>query len=83
MRSSLKRSASGELKSRGSVVGSDVEAMSDEELKKAAVKNECFRKDVLPLQKSRVILALKSCGHTVGYLGDGIKPMRRLFALQT
>jgi Mg2+-importing ATPase len=45
--------------------------MSDDELKNIAPRTTVFAK-MSPLQKSRVILALKSSGHTVGYLGDGI-----------
>lgn len=59
------------LKIEGLLLGSEVEAMSDEELKKSAPKTTVFAK-MSPLQKSRVILALKSSGHTVGFLGDGI-----------
>ncbi|MBI2743517.1 MAG: magnesium-translocating P-type ATPase [Chlamydiales bacterium] len=59
------------LKIEGMLLGAEVEAMSDEELKKAAPRMTIFAK-MSPLQKSRVILALKSCGNTVGYLGDGI-----------
>jgi len=55
----------------GLLLGTEVEAMSDEELKKMAPRTTVFAK-MSPLQKSRVILALKASGHTVGYLGDGI-----------
>jgi Mg2+-importing ATPase len=59
------------LKIEGMLLGSDVEAMKDEELKRQVSHTTIFAK-MSPLQKSRVILALKSNGHTVGYLGDGI-----------
>jgi Mg2+-importing ATPase len=55
----------------GLLLGTEIEAMSNEELKIAALRTTVFAK-VSPLQKSRVILALKSSGHTVGFLGDGI-----------
>lgn len=55
----------------GLLLGTEVEAMSDDELKNIAPRTTVFAK-MSPLQKSRVILALKSSGHTVGYLGDGI-----------
>ena len=54
-----------------SMLGKDVEALSDAELPDAAEHTTIFAK-MSPLQKSRVIRALKNKGHTVGYLGDGI-----------
>jgi Mg2+-importing ATPase len=53
------------------MLGKDVEASSDSQLAEAAEHTTIFAK-MSPLQKSRVIRALKSKGHTVGYLGDGI-----------
>jgi Mg2+-importing ATPase len=53
------------------MLGKDVEALSDVQLADAAEHTTIFAK-MSPLQKSRVIRALKSKGHTVGYLGDGI-----------
>jgi P-type Mg2+ transporter len=53
------------------LLGRQVEALSDVELANAAEHTTIFAK-MSPLQKSRVIRALKSRGHTVGYLGDGI-----------
>jgi len=53
------------------LLGREVEALSDAELADAAEHTTIFAK-MSPLQKSRVIRALKSRGHTVGYLGDGI-----------
>lgn len=55
----------------GVLTGSQLEAMSDEDLKIMIDKITIFAK-LTPLQKSRVIKVLKSNGHTVGYLGDGI-----------
>lgn len=51
--------------------GSQIENMSDEELKKSVDQTTVFAK-LAPLQKARIISCLKSNGHTVGYLGDGI-----------
>jgi Mg2+-importing ATPase len=51
--------------------GKDVEALSDADLADAAERTTIFTK-MSPLEKSRVIRALQSRGHTVGYLGDGI-----------
>jgi Mg2+-importing ATPase len=53
------------------MLGREVEALSDPNLAEAAEHTTIFAK-MSPLQKSRVIRALKSRGHTVGYLGDGI-----------
>ncbi len=53
------------------MLGKDVEALSDAKLAEAAEHTTIFAK-MSPLQKSRVIRALQSRGHTVGYLGDGI-----------
>lgn len=54
------------------MLGKDVEAIADErQLAEAAEKTTIFAK-MSPVQKSRVIRALQSRGHTVGYLGDGI-----------
>ena len=55
----------------GVMLGKDVEALDDTKLADAAEQATIFTK-MSPLQKSRVIRALKSKGHTVGYLGDGI-----------
>ncbi|MCL2684189.1 MAG: magnesium-translocating P-type ATPase [Synergistaceae bacterium] len=53
------------------LLGSDVEAMTDEELKLAAESVNVFAK-LSPNQKARVVMLLRESGHTVGYMGDGI-----------
>ena len=53
------------------LLGKQVEAMSDADLAQAAEHTTIFAK-MSPMQKSRVIRALQSNGHTVGYMGDGI-----------
>jgi len=53
------------------LLGKDVEKLSDSQLEEAAELTTIFAK-MSPMQKSRVIRALKSKGHTVGFLGDGI-----------
>lgn len=55
----------------GKYSGEEVEKMSDKELSAAAVAADVFYK-LNPADKERIIRALKSAGHTVGYLGDGI-----------
>ncbi|MEI9812600.1 MAG: magnesium-translocating P-type ATPase [Acidobacteriota bacterium] len=53
------------------LVGADVEAMSDDQLAVAAVKTTLFAR-VSPAHKRRIILALQTHGHAVGFMGDGI-----------
>jgi len=53
------------------VLGSQVDQLSDEELRVAA-QRACIFAKLHPLQKARIIRALQQGGHTVGYLGDGI-----------
>ena len=53
------------------LLGSDVEEMSDEQLKLAVEETEVFAK-LSPQQKARVVTMLRENGHTVGYMGDGI-----------
>ncbi|MGC8751837.1 magnesium-translocating P-type ATPase [Hydrotalea sp.] len=53
------------------MLGSDLEAISDEELIEKIDNISIFAK-LSPLQKSRVVKVLKLKGHTVGFLGDGI-----------
>jgi Mg2+-importing ATPase len=60
-----------DLEVDGVLLGSEVESMDDRELRRAVVSTTVFAK-LSPLQKARVISALKLAGNTVGYLGDGI-----------
>jgi Mg2+-importing ATPase len=53
------------------VLGSQLEGLSDDELRTAVQGVSIFAK-LNPLQKARIIRALQRSGHTVGYLGDGI-----------
>ncbi|EFB40973.1 MULTISPECIES: magnesium-translocating P-type ATPase [Parachlamydia] len=59
------------LVNEGTLLGSQIDKLSEEELKIAVEKTTVFAK-LTPLQKSRVVSTLKSNGHTVGFLGDGI-----------
>ena len=56
---------------KGLVQGSELESISDHELVQVVENNNVFVRTT-PLQKSRIIGAIKSNGHTVGFLGDGI-----------
>lgn len=53
------------------LVGSKVEGMTDAELADAAEKITVFAR-LSPAHKQRIILALQSKHHVVGFLGDGI-----------
>jgi len=53
------------------LLGADVEKMSDEELATAAEQATLFAR-LSPAHKQRVIRALRSKGHVVGFMGDGI-----------
>ena len=53
------------------VLGVEMDRLGDDELADVAERTTVFAK-VDPFHKSRVIKALRSRGHTVGYLGDGI-----------
>ncbi len=55
----------------GMVPGSEVEIAAESELKTLVEENNIFYRTT-PLQKARIVNALKDNGHTVGFLGDGI-----------
>ncbi len=63
----------------GVKTGDDLKHLNDAALGVAAQKATIFA-EVDPTQKERVILALKRCGHVVGYLGDGINDAPALHA---
>src|SRR6185312_5804469 len=52
-------------------LGADLEALSDDELGDLAARTTIFAK-LTPTQKTRIVGALRTRGHTVGFLGDGI-----------
>ena len=53
------------------LLGSDIAALSDEELTKVAINTTIFAK-FSPTQKAKIIQILRSKGNIVGYMGDGI-----------
>ena len=53
------------------LLGSQIEAMSDEKLKIAANEHHIFAK-LTPLHKERIVRALRASDHVVGFMGDGI-----------
>ncbi|WP_051090651.1 magnesium-translocating P-type ATPase [Spiroplasma syrphidicola] len=56
---------------KGLVSGDYIEKLSEFELREVVEKNNIFVK-LNPLQKAKIITALKQNGHTVGFMGDGI-----------
>ena len=61
------------------VLGSDIEQMTEPALTHMAEQATIFAR-VSPMQKLRIILALKHRGHVVGYMGDGINDAPSLHA---
>jgi len=55
----------------GFLLGSQIAEMDDDQLKAAVHKTTIFSK-LEPIHKERVIKAIQSRGHVVGFLGDGI-----------
>lgn len=53
------------------LLGSEIEQMTDDALQATAEKTLLFAR-TSPIQKNRIISALKARGHVVGYMGDGI-----------
>src|SRR5437899_6784179 len=53
------------------LLGAQVEKMSDNELAQAAEKATLFAR-LSPAHKQRIVRALQSKGHVVGFMGDGI-----------
>jgi Mg2+-importing ATPase len=53
------------------LLGSEIESMSDQALTLATGQHTLFAK-LTPLHKERIVRALRSNGHVVGFLGDGI-----------
>lgn len=53
------------------LLGSEIEDMSDDDLKEAVKHTNIFAK-LSPNQKARVVSTLKSNDHVVGFMGDGI-----------
>ncbi|UNK18471.1 magnesium-translocating P-type ATPase [Paenibacillus sp. N3/727] len=53
------------------VLGNEIENLSDVQLADLAERTTVFAK-LNPMQKARIVRALQSKGHTVGFMGDGI-----------
>ncbi|MEO8613791.1 MAG: magnesium-translocating P-type ATPase, partial [Luteolibacter sp.] len=61
------------------LLGSKVEAMTDDELAEAAETTHVFAR-LSPAHKQRIIRALQHKGHVVGFMGDGINDAPALHA---
>ena len=61
------------------LTGKDLAGMRDESLWHLAARTDLFV-EVDPQQKERIVRALQSTGHVVGYLGDGINDAPALHA---
>lgn len=61
------------------VLGKDLDKMSDKMLSKVVEENDVFAR-MNPMQKERVVKALKRNGHVVGYMGDGVNDAPSLHA---
>jgi Mg2+-importing ATPase len=59
------------LEVRGTVTGSQLDRLDDEQLASTLPRTTIFAR-VTPEQKSRVIKAQRHLGQTVGFLGDGV-----------
>ena len=59
------------LAQQGMLLGSDIERMSDWDLAEAVESHNVFAK-LTPSHKERIVRLLKSNGHVVGFMGDGI-----------
>lgn len=59
------------IKVNNLLLGSDIEEMDDELLREAVEETNVFAK-LSPIQKTKVVSALRANGHTVGFMGDGI-----------
>ena len=53
------------------ILGKQIDELNDFELSKTVEKYNVFAR-MNPLQKERVVKALKDNGHSVGYMGDGV-----------
>ena len=67
------------LEVQAALLGVEVERMTDDELAEAAERTTLFAR-VSPAHKQRIVKALQSRKHTVGFMGDGINDAPALHA---
>ena len=61
------------------ITGQDLDRMTDPALAHVAAETHVFAR-ISPVQKNRILLALKHDGHAVGFMGDGINDAPSLHA---
>lgn len=59
------------LASKGTITGTELEGLGDDEFADAAQNNTIFAR-ISPEQKARLIVAARRTGRSVGFLGDGV-----------
>jgi Mg2+-importing ATPase len=64
------------------LTGQELRELNDEALWHAAARTDVFA-EVDPIQKERIIRALRSSGHVVGFLGDGVNDAPAMHAADT
>jgi Mg2+-importing ATPase len=64
------------------LTGRELDELHDDAVWRAAEAAQLFV-EVDPNQKERIILALKKCGHVVGFLGDGVNDAPAMHAADT
>ena len=67
------------LKTPTLLAGEELHKLSDDALARRVSSIDIFA-ETEPTQKERILLALRRCGHVVGYLGDGINDASALHA---
>ncbi len=65
------------LQVTGVLLGTDIDALSDEQLVEKALQCNIFAR-LTPENKLRVIKTLRDAGHVVGFMGDGINDITAL-----
>ena len=61
----------------GIITGSEIDALSDEQLKEVVISHNVFAR-LTPDNKLRIIASLHAQGHVVGFMGDGINDITAL-----
>lgn len=67
------------LESKGTITGSQLGGLDDDEFADAAANHTIFAR-ISPEQKAHLITAARRCGRSVGFLGDGVNDALALHA---
>ncbi len=65
------------MKVTGVIIGSEIDTLTDEQLKDVVISHNIFAR-LTPDNKLRIIKILRSHGHVVGFMGDGINDITAL-----